>query len=112
MENIKYLLPVALLIIVVLLVVLWRYKKELESKTLILEEKEEKIKYLRQISAENEHRHNAKVHEDEKTILALQHSIETLETKAKEGTKNQVVSMIVAQQAKRAKLLERAGISL
>jgi len=110
MENIKYLLPVALLIVVVLLVVLWRYKKELENKTVLLEEKEEKIKYLRQIAAENDHRQSTKAHEDEKTILALQHTIETLETKAKEGTKNQVVAMIEAQQAKRAKLLERASM--
>jgi len=112
MENIRYLLPVTLLIVLVLAYLLWQYKKELESKTALLEEKEEKIKYLRQIAAENDHRQSTKAHEDEKTILALQHSIETLETKAKEGTKNQVVSMIEAQQTKRAKLLERAGIRL
>ena len=74
-------------------------------------EQEEKIKYLRQISAENDHRHITATHESEKEILELKHAIEGLETKIKEGTKNQVVSMLEAQKNKRAKVLNKAGIS-
>lgn len=67
----------------------------------LLQEKEEKVTWLRQIHAENEHRHMQKEQEMEKEILKLTHSIENLELRLKEGTKNQVVEKIEELQNKR-----------
>ncbi len=76
------------------------FKKNAKDKK-ILEEKEEKITWLRQIHAENEHRHLKKEQETEKEIISLKHTIEDLERKLQEGTKNQVVAKIEALQKKR-----------
>ncbi len=96
---------VTLLTIVGLLGIVWRYKKRLKAK-------DEKIDWLREITAKNDYTHTKKAQEQEKQIVELNHTIEKLETKVKEGTKNQVVSKIEALEAKRAKLLERTGIKL
>lgn len=96
---------VAVLVILGLFALLWKYKKLLKAK-------EEKIEWLREVGAKNDHKHTSQTQEHEKKIVELNHTIERLETKVKEGTKNQVVSKIEAHEAKRAKLLERAGIKL
>lgn len=110
-----YLFAVSSISIVVLLgliYVLFRAKKELESKNKHIEEKDEKIKWLRQVAAENEYKYTTKDHETQKQIMALEHTVDILETQAKEGTKNQVVSKIEALQAKRARELDRTGLEL
>jgi len=110
-----YLFPLLTILILVLLFLLYlvgRYKKELKSKNELITQKEEKIKWLRQISAENEHKRVTKEHEVEKKIMELNHTIQTLEEKAKEGMKNQLVAKIEAQQSKRARQLERAGLNV
>ncbi len=116
MNNIEiYLLPVSVMVFVLLLFVgylLWQSKKELESKNILIEKQEEKINWLREIAAENEHRHTNKDHETQKKIMELEHTVEILYTQAKEGTKNQVVSKIEALQAKRARALERTDLAL
>ena len=109
-----YILPIFMLMMFVILIFLFlsvRYKLADKKNKKILAEKEEKIHFLRQINAENESRKISKEHEAEKEILSLNHSIKNLEQQAKEGTKNQVVAKIEAQQAKRAKLKKRAGLA-
>lgn len=98
-------------LILLLLVLFILSKRELHKKDKILEEKEEKITYLRQVSATNEYRLTALEHETAKEIMELKHTIEGLEKKIKEGTKSQVVNKLEAQQNKRAKALHRLGLS-
>jgi len=86
-----------LLMLAIIIVQMRKSSKEKE----LLREKEEKITWLRQIHAENEHRHLQKVQEMEKENLKLLHRIDDLERKLKEGTKNQVVSKIEELQSKR-----------
>ncbi|CAA6805153.1 MAG: Unknown protein [uncultured Sulfurovum sp.] len=107
--------PLALLILFIFLVLIYfvnKYKKSLHKKQLILDEQEEKIKWLRQVFAENEHRFTQTEHELEKKILLLNNNIQSLEEQAKNGTKNQVVAKLEALQHKRTKMLQRANISL
>ena len=97
----------------ILFFTLWRLcKGQLNEKRKLLGEKEEKIAWLRKVMAQNEHAKTKLEHENEKKILELQHTIEMLERKAKEGTKNQVVAKIEEQQRKRARMLERVGLSV
>ena len=113
LQNDNYILYIAafmLLVILLLLMLVFTYKKELRQRKKRITHYKEKVKYLRQITAENEHRHSNFTHETEKTIMHLDHTIEALELKVKEGTKNQVVSMLETQKNKRAKQLERAGL--
>lgn len=110
-----YLLPLGLLVVFILLVLIYfvsRYKKAIKKKQLIITEQEEKIKWLRQVFAENEHRFTQTEHELEKKILLLNGTIQSLEEQAKNGTKNQVVAKLEVLQSKREKLLQRANISL
>jgi biopolymer transport protein ExbB/TolQ len=87
-----------LLVVIVIIFILIKKR----SKTAqLLEEKDEKIKWLRQISAQNDHRHAQKEQEMEKEIMKLTHTIENLELKLKEGTKNQVIAKIEELQSKR-----------
>jgi len=112
-EN--YLLPLALLILFLLLTLLYfigKYKKRLDKQKVIISEQKEKIKWLRQVFAENEQQFTQKEHDLEKKILHLTNSLQTLEEKAKHGTKNQVVSKLEALESKRDKLLKRANLSL
>jgi rubrerythrin len=67
----------------------------------LLQEKEEKIVWLTRSNAENEQRHTQREQELEKEILKQAHTIETLELRMKEGTKNQVVSKIEELQNRR-----------
>jgi hypothetical protein len=67
----------------------------------LLQEKEEKIVWLMQNNTESEQRHLQREQEMEKEILKQAHTIENLELKLKEGTKNQVVSKIEELQNRR-----------
>jgi len=97
----------------ILFFALWRHcRGKLNEKRELLGEKEEKIVWLRKVMAQNEHAKTKLEHENEKKIMELTHTIEMLERKAKEGTKNQVVAKIEEQQQKRARMLERAGLSV
>jgi Tfp pilus assembly protein PilO len=75
--------------------------KKSAKKEELLQEKEKKITWLRQVHAEDEHRHFKNAQETEKEIIALKHTIADLERKLQEGTKNQVVAKIEALQKKR-----------
>ncbi|BAF72553.1 hypothetical protein [Sulfurovum sp. NBC37-1] len=75
----------------------------------LLQEKEEKILQLSQDNMENEQRHLQREREFEKEILKQAHTIENLELKLKEGTKNQVVSKIEELQKKRQAAQGRLG---
>ena len=99
------------LLLLVLLYLVFKYKKELNNARLLVEEKEEKIKWFRQIDAENERKRVDLAHNVELEMQALNHTIEALEKEAKEGTKNQVIAKLEALQSKREKLLQRAGLS-
>ena len=119
MENIinnndKILLGIGAGVLVLLFVFLYLWiqtKKRLKQLEQTLEEKEEKIQWFRKIEAENERKRVALAHEVEVERLALNSSIEKLEKEANEGTKNQVITKINAQQTKRERLLKRAGLS-
>jgi len=67
----------------------------------MLQEKEEKINWLNQHNVESEQRHMQREQEMEKEILQQMHTIENLELRLKEGTKNQVVNKIEELQKKR-----------
>jgi len=88
------------LFILMLATIIIQMRKASQEKEL-LKEKEAKITWLRQIHAENEQRHLQKVQELEKEMLKLTHTIENLELKLKEGTKNQVVEKIEELQNRR-----------
>ena len=97
----------------ILFFALWRIcRGEVYKQRELLKEKEEKIAWLRKVMAQNEHAKTKLEHENEKKIMELTHTIEMLERKAKEGTKNQVVAKIEEQQQKRARMLERAGLTV
>lgn len=98
-------------VIFVLFFVLLQTKKILKTTTKLLEEKKEKVTWFRQIEAEHERKRVELAHQVELEMQALHNSIEKLQKEAKEGTKNQVVSKLESQQHKRAKLLERVGLS-
>jgi len=102
---------IAGLLLLVLLYLVFKYKNDLKNANILLEEKEDKITWFRQIEAENERKRIDLAHTVALETQALQNSIDTLEKEAKEGTKNQVVTMIKAQQNKRARVLQQAGIS-
>ena len=94
-------------IILYLLVTRSRKLQEMRST---LEEKEEKIQWLRQIHGENEYKLQTKIQDLEKALTEANHSIETLEQKLQEGTKNQVVAKLEALQHKREQALREAGM--
>ncbi|CAA6808015.1 MAG: Unknown protein [uncultured Sulfurovum sp.] len=107
--------PLVLLTLFILVVLIYfvnKYKKSMDKKQLIINEQKEKIKWLRQVFAENEHRFKQTEHELEKQILLLNNNIQSLEEQAKNGTKNQVVAKLEVLQSKREKLLQRANIHL
>jgi len=98
-------------LIFILAILLIQTKKRLNTTSKLLEEKKEKVTWFRQIEAEHERKRVDLAHNVELEMQALNNTIETLKKEAKEGTKNQVVSKLELQQQKRAKLLERAGLS-
>ena len=96
-----------LILIVLLFSLAIYYKKNLKSKEHLMEEKEEKNKSLRQYAYELERKKVEREHEVEKEILGLNHIIKELETRQKEGLKNQVVVMIDEYAKKRDAQLAR-----
>ncbi|CAA6820038.1 MAG: Unknown protein [uncultured Sulfurovum sp.] len=107
--------PLILLTLFIFLVLVYfvnKYKKSMDKKELIINEQKEKIKWLRQVFAENEHKFTQTEHDLEKKVLLLNSTIQSLEEQAKNGTKNQVVAKLEALQSKREKLLQRANINL
>jgi len=105
-----YIIMVSVFILLVLAFLLKRSQKALKENQILLNEKDEKIKWLRQISAENDYRQTSKIQDMEKKILELTYTIDKLEQKAKEGTKNQVVSKIEELQSKREKILQNTAL--
>lgn len=107
--------PLILLTLFIVLVLVYfvnKYKKAVAKNKLLIDEQKEKIKWLRQVFAENEHKFTQTEHDLEKKILLLNATIQSLEEQAKNGTKNQVVAKLEALQSKREKLLQRANINL
>jgi len=107
-------LPYVIIFVLILsiFIIIQRYAKIIRQKKDIIAEHEEKIKWFRQITGENEHKKMTQEHQSEKEILELKHTIENLEQKVKEGEKNQIVSKIEMYQERRSKLFERAGIEI
>ena len=101
---------VTLFVMLVLIVSFFRQRKTLKHKNELIIEHEEKIKFLRQINAENEYKQTQKEHTNEKTLLELQHTITTLEEKINDGTKNQVVAKLEAWKNKREQQLKRVNL--
>lgn len=106
-----YLAIFGLIASLLLLFLLLRYKKLFHALQSSIKEKDEKIKYLRQTHAEYEYNKTEGDHSHEKEIIALNHTIEQLELKLREGTKNQVVAKIEALQTQRDKQREHAGLA-
>ena len=94
-----------------LFLLLLQSNQRLQKTVKQLKEKKEKVTWFRQIEAEHERKRVELAHKVELEMQELHNSIEKLQKEAKEGTKNQVVSKLESQQHKRAKLLERAGLS-
>ncbi|MEA2047686.1 MAG: hypothetical protein U9O64_04475 [Campylobacterota bacterium] len=113
-QKLDVFLPYTIIFILMIAIflIIQRDAKIIKEKELRIAEHEEKIKWFRQVSAENEHKKTTKEHEVEKEILELNHIIENLEQKVKEGEKNQIVSKIEMYEERRSKLFERAGIVL
>jgi len=110
MAYIDAILAALSLLLIILFINNTSTKQKLKEAQETIEEKDEKINWLRRIGAENEHRHTTKIQELEKQIVELNHTIEKLEQRVKEGTKNQVVAKLEALQHKRAKAMEEAGL--
>jgi len=95
---------------VVFLGLIWmvvKYQNDANRLKKELEEKEEKIQWLKQIEAQNEQKRVQNEHERDKEILELNSKIKELESKAKESSKNQVVAMIESQRDRRDKIIDR-----
>jgi len=111
-QSVWGIVSAAATILALLFAALWLHtNKRLKETEKTLEEKEEKVLWFRQLTAQHEQAKTKQDHETEKQILHLNHTIETLERKLKEGTKNQVVAKIEAQQHKRDNALSRAGLA-
>jgi len=81
---------------------------KIQAKTCI--EHEEKIKFLRQTHLEYQYKQSQKEHLSEKKVLELEHTIQNLEEKINDGTKNQVVAKLEAYKNKREKQLNRVNL--
>ncbi len=110
----SYFIAIALLLFISLLLTFFmqKYKKALKVSETQINEKDEKIKTLRQYAYEAELKKIDREHEVEKRILELEHTIQSLETKAKEGLKSQVVLKIETAQNRRERQLKRVNLGL
>jgi hypothetical protein len=109
----EYVMSIGLVTLFVLLVLIYsffRQRKILKDKNELIMEHEDKIKFLRQINAENEYKQTQKEHANEKIILEFKHTIATLEEKINDGTKNQVVAKLEACKNKREQQLKRINL--
>jgi len=114
LHNPSYLIYLAIFALIayfILLFLVFKYKKAFDTSQQTVKEKEDKIKYLRQTHAEYEYNKTEDDHRHEKEIIALNHTIEQLELKLSEGTKNQVVAKIEALQNQRNKQREHTGLA-
>jgi peptidoglycan hydrolase CwlO-like protein len=93
------------IIILIILFLLFRSNKKIKTLNKTIDEKDEKIQWLRKIFAQKESGFNKDIQDLEKKISDLNHEIEALEQKLKEGTKNQVVAKLDSLQRKREELL-------
>jgi C4-dicarboxylate-specific signal transduction histidine kinase len=84
-------------------------RNEVERLKKTLEEKEEKIEWLRRIKGENEYRLDRRIRELEKETETLRSEISELERKLREGTKNQVVARLDSLRRKREEAMKKAG---
>jgi len=103
-------IALSFLLILVLLYKLNGSKKSLKSNKQRLNEKEKEIESLYEVIARAEHKESEDKHQWEKEALQLNHNIQNLEDKLKEGIKSQVISKVMEYQNKRSKILERIGI--
>ena len=101
-----YIWITAVFLLAILVYLTLHYKNALNKLQMLTKEKDEKIQWLRRVSAENDQRNQLKIQELEKQVTQLTHQIEILEQKSKEGTKNQVVAKIEEMQHKRARVLD------
>jgi uncharacterized membrane protein YgaE (UPF0421/DUF939 family) len=106
-QYVGYMWLITGFIVAFLVYLVIRYKKELSIKTELIEQKDEKIQWLREIAAKNDHNHNTKIQDMEKSVAEMTHQIDTLEHQVKEGTKNQVVAKIEELEAKRSDIVDR-----
>jgi len=97
------------LFLLMLAIIIVQMRRSASDKAL-LKEKEEKITWLRQVHAENDRKYLTQIQELEKEILKRNHTIDKLELKLSEGTKNQVVLKIEELRAKR-RSAERGAVS-
>ncbi len=97
-------LALALLVLFVMLLAKHKTVQALKNQ---IDEKDEKIQWLRKVFAQKESSLNKRVQELEKNITELNHTIDSLEQKLKEGTKNQVVTKLESLERKREELLHK-----
>lgn len=107
---IGYIYLIGIFLAIAILYLLIARTKALKEARKLLEEKEEKIQWLRRIHGENEYKLNRRIQELEKSLTQAEHTVDTLERKLQEGTKNQVVSKLEALQRKRDQALKEAGL--
>ena len=96
-----------LLLVGIIAVLMMKRAKDRE----LLQEKEEKILWLTRQNAENEQQHILREQELEKEILRQTHTVEDLERRLKEGTKNQVVAKIEELQNRRQTAQNRSEVA-
>jgi len=77
------------------------YMYKCKQKNTLIEEKEKEIQEMHKNNNADEKKKLKKESEIQQEILSLTHTIETLERKLQEGTKNQVVAKLEALQKKR-----------
>jgi len=107
-EYSEYLLPlggVAILLMLLLLYLVVKYRKEIKVK-------DEKIKALDNVNVQIMASFDRKNQLSDKRIIELTQNVKRLETNAYEGTKNQVVTKIEEQQKKRLRELKRTGLEV
>ncbi|SFV56645.1 hypothetical protein MNB_SV-8-193 [hydrothermal vent metagenome] len=100
MQNTSLYLSIFFLILFIVSIYAF-YVNKCNQKNILLQEKEKEIIALHQRHAEQEKEYFTKESEREKEILSLNHTIENMERKLQEGTKNQVVAKIESLQKKR-----------
>lgn len=107
-EYSEYLLPlggVAILLMLVLLYLVFKYRKDIKAK-------DEKIKALDNVNVQIMASFDRKNQFSDKKIIELTQNVKRLETNAYEGTKNQVVTKIEEQQKKRLRELNRTNLEV
>ncbi len=95
-----------ILVIILVIIIIFNNKKIKElNKT--IKERDEKIQWLRKVFVQKENTLNKNIKNLEDQISNLNHTIDLLEQKLKEGTKNQVVTKLESLQRKREEILSK-----